>query len=137
VFDALPLTDSEGRCVANLFEPREKTQTARRSASSEPFARSATSSPNAAQARGDAERLEARLKQRKAILTLKHRKEAGSAAMAETMALADREYELALSEYETARIKHLLADADAEKAKLSFEAWRTASSNRRAEMSLR
>jgi hypothetical protein len=90
-----------------------------------------------AQARGDAERLEARLKQRKAILTLKHRKEAGSAAMAETMALADREYELALSEYETARIKHLLADADAEKAKLSFEAWRTASSNRRAEMSLR
>jgi hypothetical protein len=27
VFDALPLTDSEGRCVANLFEPREKTQT--------------------------------------------------------------------------------------------------------------
>src|SRR6478672_5360277 len=40
----------------------------------------------AAMARGDAERLEARLKQRKAILTLKHRKEAGSAAMAETMA---------------------------------------------------
>lgn len=90
-----------------------------------------------AQARGDAERLEGRLKQRKAILTLKHRKEAGSAAMAETMALADREYELALSEYETARIKHLLADADAEKAKLSFEAWRTASSNKRAEMNLR
>lgn len=24
VFDALPLTDAEGRCVANLFEPREK-----------------------------------------------------------------------------------------------------------------
>ena len=24
VFDALPLTDSEGRCVANLFEPRER-----------------------------------------------------------------------------------------------------------------
>lgn len=90
-----------------------------------------------AQARGDAERLEGRLKQRKAILTLKHRKEAGSAAMAETMALADREYELALSEYETARIKHLLADADAEKAKLGFEAWRTSSSNRRAEMNMR
>jgi len=92
---------------------------------------------DAAQARGDAERLEARLKQRKAILTLKHRKEAGSAAMAETMALADREYELALSEYETARIKYLLTDADAEKARLSFEAWRTASSNRRAEINLR
>jgi hypothetical protein len=26
VFDALPLPDSEGRCVANLFEPRERTQ---------------------------------------------------------------------------------------------------------------
>jgi len=25
VFDALPLPDSEGRCVANLFEPREPT----------------------------------------------------------------------------------------------------------------
>lgn len=23
VFDALPLTDADGRCVANLFEPRE------------------------------------------------------------------------------------------------------------------
>ena len=26
IFDALPLPDAEGRCVANLFEPREKTQ---------------------------------------------------------------------------------------------------------------
>lgn len=25
IFDALPLPDAEGRCVANLFEPREKT----------------------------------------------------------------------------------------------------------------
>lgn len=25
VFDALPLPDAEGRCVANLFEPREKS----------------------------------------------------------------------------------------------------------------
>jgi hypothetical protein len=24
VFDALPLPDSEGRCVANLFEPRDR-----------------------------------------------------------------------------------------------------------------
>jgi hypothetical protein len=91
----------------------------------------------AAQARGDAERLEARLKQRKAILTLKHRKEAGSASLAETMALADPDYELALSEWETARIKYHMADAEADKARLSFEAWRTASSNKRAEMNLR
>jgi hypothetical protein len=25
VFDALPLPDAEGRCVANLFEPRERS----------------------------------------------------------------------------------------------------------------
>jgi hypothetical protein len=91
----------------------------------------------AAQARGDAERLEARLKQRKAILTIKHRKEAGSAALAEQMALADPEYELALAEWEVANIKYRLTDAEADKARLSFEAWRTASSNKRAEMNLR
>lgn len=90
-----------------------------------------------AQARGDAERLEARLKQRKAILTLKHRKEAGSVALAETMALADPAYELALAEWEVANIKYRLADAEADKAKLGFEIWRTASSNKRAEMNLR
>ena len=26
VFDALPIPDAEGRCAANLFEPRERTQ---------------------------------------------------------------------------------------------------------------
>ena len=29
VFDALPLPDNEGRCVANLFEPRERTDAPR------------------------------------------------------------------------------------------------------------
>lgn len=91
----------------------------------------------AAQARGDAERLEARLKQKKAILVIKHRKEAGSASLAEQMALADPEYELALAEWEVANIKYRLTDAEADKARLSFEAWRTASSNKRAEMNLR
>jgi len=91
----------------------------------------------AAQSRGDAERLEARLKQRRAILTIKHRKEAGSAALAEQMALADPEYELALAEWEAANIRYRIADAEAEKARLSFECWRTASSNKRAEMNLR
>jgi hypothetical protein len=28
IFDALPLPDAEGRCVANLFEPRERTDNA-------------------------------------------------------------------------------------------------------------
>lgn len=30
IFDALPIPDSEGRVVANLFEPRERTDTPRR-----------------------------------------------------------------------------------------------------------
>lgn len=29
VFDALPLPDAEGRCVANLFEPRERSDAPR------------------------------------------------------------------------------------------------------------
>lgn len=29
VFDALPLPDAEGRCVANLFEPRENNDRAK------------------------------------------------------------------------------------------------------------
>lgn len=91
----------------------------------------------AAQARGDAERLEKRLKQKEAVLFIKHRKEAGSAAMAEKMALADREYDLALAEWEVANLKYRVADSEADKAKLNFEAWRTASSNKRAEMNLR
>lgn len=91
----------------------------------------------AAQARGDAERLEKRLKQREAILIIKHRKDAGSATLAEKMALADPEYELALTEWERANILYRLADAEADKARLSFEAWRTASSNKRAEIGLR
>jgi len=32
VFDALPIPDSEGRGVANLFEPRERTDTPRQPA---------------------------------------------------------------------------------------------------------
>lgn len=91
----------------------------------------------AAQARGDAERLDKRLKQKEAILFIKHRKDAGSAALAERMALADPEYELALAEWEVANIKYRLADAEADKARLGFEAWRTASSNKRAELNLR
>lgn len=29
VFDALPIPDKDGRCVANLFEPRERTDAPR------------------------------------------------------------------------------------------------------------
>jgi len=32
IFDALPLPDAEGRCVANLFEPRERSDAPRQNA---------------------------------------------------------------------------------------------------------
>ena len=34
VFDALPLPDADGRCVANLFEPKERSDAPRQNASS-------------------------------------------------------------------------------------------------------
>jgi hypothetical protein len=91
----------------------------------------------AAEARAEAENLEARLKQKKAILIIKHRKEAGSAALAEQMALADPIYEEALTDWTKANLVYRRLDAEAEAARLRFEAWRTASSNKRAEMNLR
>lgn len=88
------------------------------------------------QARGDAERLEKRLKQKQAIIFLKY-KAGRSIAEAEAMALADPEYELALSEWEAANLRYRLADAAAEKRKMGFEAWRTINATERAKMSLR
>lgn len=38
VFDALPLPDAEGRCVANLFEPRDRDQQHRNNLGSGPKA---------------------------------------------------------------------------------------------------
>lgn len=96
-----------------------------------------TAMTDAGEARATAENLEAALKQKKAVLILKYRKEAGSAALAEQMALADPVYGEALAEQMVANLKYRRLDAEAEKRKLGFEAWRTASSNRRAEMNLR
>ena len=36
IFDALPLPDAEGRCVANLFEPRERNDAPRQQATRQP-----------------------------------------------------------------------------------------------------
>lgn len=36
IFDALPLPDSEGRCVANLFEPRENNNGGQRQQQRQP-----------------------------------------------------------------------------------------------------
>ena len=91
----------------------------------------------AAEARAEAEGLEAILKQKKAVLFLKYKSGGESAATAEQMALADAVYAEGLAEWTRANLAYRRLDAEAEAARLRFEAWRTASSNRRAEMNLR
>lgn len=91
----------------------------------------------AGDARGMAETNEAKLKQKKAVLFLKYKSGGESAATAEQMALADPVYAEAMAEWTKANLAYRRLDAEADAAKLRFEAWRTASSNRRAEMSLR
>lgn len=87
--------------------------------------------------KAEAENLEAVMKQKKAVLFLKYKSKGESAATAEQMALADPVYEEALTDWTKANLVYRRLDAEAEAARLRFEAWRTASSNKRAEMSLR
>jgi hypothetical protein len=91
----------------------------------------------AAQAKAEAENLEAALKQKKAVLFLKYKSGGESAATAEQMALADPVYLEAMTDWTKANFTYRRLDADAEAARLRFEAWRTASSNKRAEMNMR
>lgn len=91
----------------------------------------------AAEARAEAENLEAIMKQKKAVLFLKYKSGGESAATAEQMALADPVYAEALADWMKANLAYRRMDSVAEEARLRFEAWRTASSNRRAEMNLR
>lgn len=92
---------------------------------------------SAAEAKGEAEMLEAVLKQKKAVLFLKYKSGGESAATAEQMALADPIYAEAMTDWTKANLVYRRLDAEADAARLRFEAWRTASSNRRAEMNLR
>jgi hypothetical protein len=91
----------------------------------------------AAEAKAEAETLEAMLKQKKAVLFLKYKSGGESAATAEQMALADPIYAEAMTDWTKANLVYRRLDAEAEAARLRFEAWRTASSNKRAEMNLR
>ena len=92
---------------------------------------------SAANARAEAENLEAAMKQKKAVLFLKYKSGGESAATAEQMALADPVYAEAQADWMKANLAFRRLDAEADAARLRFEAWRTASSNRRAEMNLR
>lgn len=91
----------------------------------------------AADARGEAENTEAMMKQKKAVLFLKYKSGGESAATAEQMALADPVYAECLADWTKANLAYRRLDAEAEAARLRFEAWRTASSNKRAELNLR
>lgn len=91
----------------------------------------------AGSARADAENHEAAMKQKKAVLFLKYKSGGESAATAEQMAMADPVFAEAQADWMKANLAYRRLDAEAEAAKLRFEAWRTASSNRRAEMNLR
>jgi hypothetical protein len=91
----------------------------------------------AATARADAENMEAAMKQKKAVLFLKYKSGGESAATAEQMALADPIYAEALADYMKANLAYRRLDAEADAAKLRFEAWRTLNANKRAEMNLR
>lgn len=88
-------------------------------------------------ARADAENHEAIMKQKRAVLFLKYKSGGESAATADQMALADPVYAEVMAEWMKANLAYRRLDAEAEAARLRFEAWRTASSNRRAEMNLR
>lgn len=91
----------------------------------------------ASTARAEAENHEAIMKQKKAVLFLKYKSAGESAATAEQMAVADPIYAEVQAEWMKANLAYRRLDAEAEAARLRFEAWRTASSNRRAEMNLR
>jgi hypothetical protein len=92
---------------------------------------------DAGSARAEAENAEAAMKQKKAVLFLKYKSGGESAATAEQMALADPIYAEALADYMKANLAYRRLDAEADAAKLRFEAWRTLNANKRAEMNLR
>lgn len=91
----------------------------------------------AGEARAQAENLEERRKQKRAVLFIKYKSSGESAATAEQMAMADPAYEEALAEWTVANLAYRRLDAQAEKRKLAFEAWRTANANERARINLR
>lgn len=91
----------------------------------------------AAEARANAEGLEEAMKQKRAVLFVKYKSQGESASTAENMARADPVYEEAMAAWTAANLAYRRLDAEAERRRLSFEAWRTLNANRRAEMNLR
>lgn len=91
----------------------------------------------AAEARGEAENLAAMLKHKLAVLFIKHKAEKRSDKLTEAMAMADPEYTEDMALWMAANLRYRRLAAEESKREKAFEAWRTASSNRRAEMNIR
>jgi hypothetical protein len=91
----------------------------------------------AGEARARAEALDEARKQKRAVLFVKYKSGGESATTAEQMAMADPVYEEALAEWTAASLAYRRLDAQAEKRRLAFEAWRTTNANERARINLR
>lgn len=91
----------------------------------------------AGEARAEAESLDEARKQKRAVLFVKYKSQGESASTSEQMAMADPVYEEALAQWTAANLAYRRLDAEAERRRLAFEAWRTLNANKRAEMNLR
>lgn len=91
----------------------------------------------AAEMKANAEAAEERKKQILSAMVVHYRGEGMGVGEAEHQARASKPYKDASEEWIAANFDYRKADAKADSARLRFEAWRTASSNKRAEMNLR
>lgn len=92
---------------------------------------------HAAEMKAQAEASDERKKQILSAMVVHYRGEGMGIGEAEHQARASKPYKDASEEWIAANFDHRKADAIADAARLKFEAWRTASSNKRAEMNLR
>lgn len=92
---------------------------------------------DAGKAKIQAEALDERRKRVRAVLFVKYRGEGKGSAESTEFALADPAYEAACTERDLAAFDAEELRARAEAKRMKFEAWRTASATKRAQMNLR
>lgn len=92
---------------------------------------------SAGQAKVKAQAMDLRRKRVRAALFVKYKADGNPIGASEQMAEADPVYELACTDWENAAFDSETLQARAEAKRLSFEAWRTSESTRRAQMTLR
>jgi hypothetical protein len=90
-----------------------------------------------ATAMSEAARLDERRKIIRSQLVKKYRAEGKAVGESEHLAMASEAYEAAVNEHYLSDLDAVTKKATADFLKIKFEAWRTRSSNRRAEMNLK